>query len=110
MLKNLLRRIFLSDRFIHLKFYISRNGDGSFTCFSTHDTSFRIMSDPASVYRFVNDVMQSRFYIDLFDYACLFSRNDPLEQLIDAMEMRKDFEKKLRFDCRTIIELGIYFK
>ena len=54
--------------------------------------------------------MQNKCYVDLFDYSCLFDDNDVISQCISAAELREDFEKKLRFDKRTIIQLGVYFK
>ena len=36
--------------------------------------------------------------------------NDVISQCINAADLREDFEKKLRFDKRTIIQLGVYFK
>lgn len=110
MIKRIIKKLFGSDKIHRMEFYITKNGDGSYTCFSTIDGKSRNFVDPSKAYTFINEVMQNKFYVDLFDYSCLFDDNDVISQCISAAELREDFEKKLRFDKRTIIQLGVYFK
>lgn len=110
MIKRILKKLFGSEKIQKMEFYITKNGDGKHTCFSTIDGRFKTIVDPAKAYIFINEVMQNKFYVDLFDYSCLFDDNDVISQCINAAQLRENFEKKLRFDKRTIIHLGVYFK
>ena len=110
MIKNILKRIFARQRLIELKFYITKNGDKTFTVFSTHDSAFTILDDPSRVYRFVNEIMYQHWYIDLYDYSSFFSGDDPIGRIIGAMDLRKDYTQKLRYDATTIFEISVYFK
>lgn len=110
MIKRIIKKLFGSDKIHRMEFYITRNGNGGYTCFSTIDGKSRNFIDLSKTYVFINEVIQNKFYVDLFNYSCLFDDNDVISRCISAAELREDFEKKLRFDKRTIIQVGVYFK